>query len=644
MAKNANRGVVWERNNVPAGATERFVLVRYDANGNPTEEVSRDQHDVLVLKAEQLFRAMITKADDSYQDAGVLLQQGDLGRRKVGNIAGRGNSTVDFGLIPIRPEPASEFICCFLTRPDRLKPAAEFAEVAVVTERTNHLAHFPMADSGEIGKPTSFHPSTSQAKQVLEVERGIGLSVGANTQAATLFLNGPNLHFVNPWTSVDWTDKHDDRPVPKMWSWNQPELVLRRGGQDFLISCDAKGGVRTQPLQAGEEKELQRLLGLGAALGEVLLTGAKGALPFVNLDCFQGGSHGRLLLALGDGRIVDVNLDKGSHKAVDVLTQPELWRLLRNGSVFGTTLLASESEPVMFVNLSSFAGELIDAPPAQEGIGGTLDFRWPQYAEPNQKLRVRLVQAGPWEEAYPTIESCLHEWLDATSLKFDFAPWNPEDPAPYDILINVERLDGKVRKSATHELPIKLPMSDLGSYALRQRLGEPTAWLGYPPNLKGVTDELDYIKSPAFRHIALHELGHALGLPHLHHHPDGLDPFDDPDEAVRQVKDAMGIDIKGEDFRSEYVVKWNINRRYSLWPELPKLKETKAASEQDPGNQAKKDAFDKNRRFGEVEDSVMLGLPARQILKSGEARNAPPVYSAQLTKFDHDWIQKLYPR
>jgi len=468
---------------------ERFNREKHPANSK--------HHDVLVITpTDELYRFVVDKRTGDYDEKPQERQANAVGSRKVRRIAAQEpDAGVAFAMLPVKEEPASSAVSCYL-------------------------------------------------------------------------INSHNLNYVNPWTKAAWND--------------HPEA---------------------------KDAEVQRS------------------------EPTSGTAS--VLLALANGDVLNVSLhgeQAVSATRVDLDRNPEVWRLLRNGCVAGCVNFGDPPLPVPLFNVASIARRKSGAkgavPKKPEDLGGTLDFKWP----PGATIRVAFTKFHPkWgygvtaKKAESIVMDHARQWTRDADISLQLVR-----NGDYDILVSLEPLTGKVKRGdgvADPRTVVSFPVSQLGAYAARVDQGEPTIYLGWP---KGLLDEDGkplrkeaYIHSEAFRHFVLHEFGHALGLPHLHQHPDLPDPFVDTKKAIRLIKRHLGIDVDAEYVEEDLKDRWRGARRWSEWPKLP------SGSPQE-------------RLEKLLTSSIMMGLPVNCIVRN--ARRTRTDYLTELGPLDHEWIVQLYGR
>ena len=152
--------------------------------------------------------------------------------------------------------------------------------------------------------------------------------------------------------------------------------------------------------------------------------------------------------------------------------------------------------------------------------------------------------------------------------------------------------------------------------------GVPTLYLGWP---KGIKDERGkeitdgYFHSRLFAHITLHEFGHALGLPHLHQHPELENPFKSAPTVQAVLLEKMGIEMSEAEVIEELILRWPGSTAYGDWLDI--------------GNQTGPELAAR---------SVMMGLPAQQVYRAETSSGLE--YFTALGELDTQWIQALYGR
>ncbi len=294
----------------------------------------------------------------------------------------------------------------------------------------------------------------------------------------------------------------------------------------------------------------------------------------------------RLLLATESGVVLDVRVNELKNTAsvspVDLRKNAEVWRLLRNGCVVGHTELNGETETQPLINLASFAKtEQPTTPPVSADAAGTWDFKWPA----GKRLKVIVRPPGDGsapsagaEAAVRLVKELAQSWLVDTNLTLQFVD---ESDLDYDILVDMNPLPRTLVGGRTRDdQRISYPLSDLGSYAGRRRLGQATMYIGCAEGLKDEQrvafnpEADDYFKSSVFKNMVLHEFGHAFGLPHLHQHPAWSQKqiFQSATDIARVVLSQLGV-VMNEDFINEhFLLPWPGDpTKYSDWPDVTNL-------------------------------------------------------------------------
>lgn len=347
-----------------------------------------------------------------------------------------------------------------------------------------------------------------------------------------------------------------------------------------------------------------------------------------------GGPVTRVILATPSGELLDVRVEANHSSVVTVLPpkqNPEVWRMLRNGCVVGHAVVAGSDEPVPLINIASFAETApAAAQPSAPQITGTLDFKWP----PGKTLRVGL--QGPPQTPVDEVARLLRLWFVGTNLKLELLSaaiqhnFENSSGKDYDILIDFAALPQTIPATQNRDAEVvPFPVSDLGSYSTRRAVGQPTMFAGRPPGLidandSTITTDAAYFASNAFKHILLHEFGHALGLPHLHQFPGwqvgGKSIWKDAEEVAALIEHYMGLTMSPEFLKEHFFLPWPGSQEFSEWPdaELAKLSPAQAA-----------------------EQSVMMALPIQAILR--QQPKTQLIYRDAPQELDMIWIRQLYP-
>ena len=680
----------------------------------PIYRAKDDKHDVLVLTSpHDLYRARRHPDDPAKQvEAGreeprlfvtglEKVGRDDDGHRKVTRVATTSLSQAAFALLPIKPEPASGAFSCYLVN-DAYFSGVEHRDLPEVT-----IGNIPT----DRGIDTSFW--TLGKKRVTRAETGsVHANLRGNAQVATdssqsqpsggalpasrfqvaltrhaasYEVDASVLDLVNTWTRVDWTnalpDKNRDYHAVLDTNPDSWKVLLRLPGKPSTIY---RATVGVGALEEVAEPGLLDLMKAGAVLGTCAFASPPRVEPFIDLQALPcDETRGQLLLAFPDGalRLLRIDAaDKVASQAVPVADLPEAWRLLRNGVVIGQTAVDGIGE-VLLLNLCSLKGDRNLTELAQGiKIAGTIDFKW----TPGQKLHVAFqadVDLKGAQLARRRIEEAFATWLGKVNLSVSFLPDDgttafaspgaqaePASMPPYDILINLDTLPQFVPRTASDpERYIDFPVSELGTYALRRRFGAPTMYLGWlpeflpAPDAKPFGDAEQYFQSRAFQFFALHEIGHALGLPHLdqapHFQRSELLSGGPPVEAVRRfLKAYHGVSATNDFIKEELLRRWEFasDERFNEWPtELADIDqpETSAASADVRSVRDKQAGTPRpltplqTKQLEQLESSIMVAFPVLAGLEvlDKEGNGVDPVrYKDRPSALDFAWIQKLY--
>ncbi len=606
---------------------------------NEDYPVQAQQHDFLVLTSPKtLYRAVCNKTTGVFESGLERVRRGDDGHRKVINIGHGVHSQVGLALLPIKPEPASGAFSCYLLNAPFFAQGAECAPGDVqVTLRASEEVAWTVAAGKQ---PVQRAPGTASM-----APEGASVALWKTPGQSEYWVDGTRLDFVNTWTDADWSGVASTTELfGRATSLDTEHIVLMLGSKPICV--DGVGTDRPELKLLSDPSVCADLVASGAILGAIR------AVPFLNLSALVPGTASRLLLALPNGKVQDLRVDSAKLSALgreftieELKLHPEVWRLLRNGCVIGKARLDDQDE-VLVLNLSSLRGEGESKPRVAGSISGTIDFKW----TPGQKLRIafqeQIFPDGSFELAKWEVEKLLRLWqrhanlaldiLDEALPPFRARDLDDESLPDYDILINLDPLAPfqVPRTRSDPERQIDFPVADIGSYALRRKYGVPTMFLGWPPAFTESASEpvfltaKEYFTSGAFKHMALHEIGHALGLPHLHQAPAIPSPFLDFAAVSAHIRAQNHIVVNQEFYEEELNRRWesDAENRFSQWPG-------------EVSGRAKVSSQAVQRL---ASDSIMMGLPVRNVLQ-GASPDATPIYRTEPQRIDREWIRVLYP-
>jgi hypothetical protein len=243
-------------------------------------------------------------------------------------------------------------------------------------------------------------------------------------------------------------------------------------------------------------------------------------------------------------------------------------------------------------------------------VFGTWDFKWPL----GTKIRIAFQQlpsqpspeeggisAADFGSAKALVRDRMAVWMAAMKgieLDVEFvepdlepplgeehsltdqhrSPFDPVSPRkqPYDVLISLQDLPvtrvDPFQASDRLRIEIPFPDSALGAYARHADYGAPTVYLGRFRGWRENNPRADlsfYLKSAVGVHMTMHELGHVLGLPHMHQHPHLSDARDTHFQKVPDIQ-AVLARILGEPpsrtlIEDNIIAAWPGNLAFSDW-------------------------------------------------------------------------------
>lgn len=244
-----------------------------------------------------------------------------------------------------------------------------------------------------------------------------------------------------------------------------------------------------------------------------------------------------------------------------------------------------------------------DAQADRDALHGTWDFLWPrgktvriavqQLSDVGQEIygdgqpfehivQAFIEQTRRWNGRAGISLEVLERQLPAVRRERERRLRFTSDQAPpwldYDVLVSFEPLPVEI------ELPwleggrpqieeLHFPSASLGSFHTRAEFGIPTLQLGVREHF---SDKTRYFGSDEFKHWTVHELGHVLGLPHIHQHPwlTAKKLFRPMGEIIDSIESSTGVRVS-EDFVERAILeRWPVMPRpdalpYSTWWQLP---------------------------------------------------------------------------
>lgn len=258
-------------------------------------------------------------------------------------------------------------------------------------------------------------------------------------------------------------------------------------------------------------------------------------------------------------------------------------------------------------------------------ISGTWDFKWPlgselrvAFQKPPEEMQI---SANDFRDAVRHVVGYARRWQLPPQLQLTFLSDPSQFLEPplgeknsltdqhrsafdsataqrvkYDILVSMQDLPLRrvdpFRAFGQEIDDVLFPVSELGSYARRTDYGAPTMYIGRFGHVLQEKFLSYYAKHPLAQHVTVHEFGHALGIPHMHQHPDLILPeehgkeipserakykqldqarseFYRPASEVQAViQSALGIQVTPEIVSDHLVEVFRGNKAFSDWVTL----------------------------------------------------------------------------
>jgi hypothetical protein len=227
-------------------------------------------------------------------------------------------------------------------------------------------------------------------------------------------------------------------------------------------------------------------------------------------------------------------------------------------------------------------------------IFGTWDFKWPLGHVVTVAIQppMLLPEDGfDVEDVLQKIQTFASRWNGVANITLKIiaepgpAPGSSRGPI-YDALVSLAPLPQTITNPVfpTRTVEVRFPSAALGRFGVRAEYGQPTVYLGRPgPVRDRATPRMkEYFASKGFECAVVHELGHVLGLPHVHQIPKAGDqqpprqngfPWASDAEVEARIEKETGIDTDLDFVQGQLTESWPCTQEngqilFSDWPDL----------------------------------------------------------------------------